>query len=157
MADPGRITEGWYASMILAGVLEDEYIEILSVATIVTCVDVFTLGMGAEQVSLPDSAEAGKLARSRPVGVAIGPGWSPTVSPEDAGPELDDFYDHGHLYIRRSLTLVPDELNRFWRLMNSLCMANPAVNELVGVERSISRAQIEFIATRVSAHLDCFY
>ena len=64
MADPGRITEGWYASMILAGVLEDEYIEILSVATIVTCVDVFTLGMGAEQVSLPDSAEAGKLARS---------------------------------------------------------------------------------------------
>ena len=110
-----------------------------------------------EELSLPDSAEGGEPARCRPIGVAIGPGWAPTVSPEDAGPELGDFYDHGHQYIRRSLTLVPDELNRFWRLMNSLYMANPAVNELEGVERSISRAQIEFIATRVSAHLDCFY
>ena len=157
VTDPGRITEGWYDSVIAAGVLEDEYIEILSLATIVTCVDVFARGLGAEELSLPESAGAGEPARSRPVGAAIGPGWSPTVAPEDAGPELGDFYVQGHQYIRRSLTLVPDELDRFWRLMNSLYMANPAVTELEGVERSISRGQIEFIATRVSAHLDCFY
>lgn len=80
-----------------------------------------------------------------------------TVAPEDVGPELGNFYDRGHQYIRRSLTLVPDELNRFWHLMDPLYMANPAVNELEGIERGISRAQIEFVATRVSAYLDCFY
>ena len=29
--------------------------------------------------------------------------------------------------------------------------------ELEGVDRAISRAQMEFIATRTSAYLDCFY
>ena len=35
--------------------------------------------------------------------------------------------------------------------------SDPAVVELEGIERAISRAQIEFIATRTSAYLDCFY
>ncbi len=157
VTDPGRITESWYESVIGAGVLEDEYIEILSLATIVTCIDTFTDALGMERWSLPESAESGSPECRRPLGAAVGPGWALTVSPDAAGPELGNFYDHGHQYIRRSLTLVPDELNRFWSLMNSLYMANPAVDELEGVDRAISRAQIEFIATRVSAYLDCFY
>ena len=157
VTDPGRITEGWYKSVIGAGVLEDEYIEIHSLATIVTCIDTFTDALGMERWSLPESAESGSPECRRPLGAAVGPGWALTVSPDAAGPELGNFYDHGHQYIRRSLTLVPDELNRFWSLLNSLYMANPAVDELEGVDRAISRAQIEFIATRVSAYLDCFY
>ena len=157
VTDPGRITESWYESVIGADILEDEYIEILSLATIVTCIDTFTDALGMERWSLPESAESGSPECRRPLGAAVGPGWALTVSPDAAGPELGNFYDHGHQYIRRSLTLVPDELNRFWSLMNSLYMANPAVDELEGVDRAISRAQIEFIATRVSAYLDCFY
>ena len=157
VTDPGRITESWYESVIGAGVLEDEYIEILSLATIVTCIDTFTDALGMERWSLPESTESGSPECRRPLCAAVGPGWALTVSPDAAGPELGNFYDHGHQYIRRSLTLVPDELNRFWSLMNSLYMATPAVDELEGVDRAISRAQIEFIATRVSAYLDCFY
>jgi hypothetical protein len=106
---------------------------------------------------MPTTTDQATPARKRPGGVKIGPGWAPTVAPEDAGSELGNFYDIGHQFIRRSLTLVPDELNRFWNLMDSLYMANPGVNELEGIDRAISRAQMEFIATRVSKYLDCFY
>ena len=88
----------------------------------------------------------------------MGPGWTPTVAPEDAGPELGDFYETGPAaYIRRALTLVPGEANRLWPLLNQLYLGNPLRVELEGVERAISRAQMEFIATRTSAYLDCFY
>lgn len=157
VTDSGRITESWYDSMIAAGILEDEFIELLSLATIVTCTDTFMRGIGVEQTPLPTTAAPGTPARKRPSGVKIGPGWTPTVAPEDAGPELGNFYDIGHQFIRRSLTLVPDELNRFWNLMNPLYLANPGVTELEGIDRAISRAQIEFTATRVSKYLDCFY
>ena len=157
VTDSGRIIEGWYDSVIASGILEDEYIEILSLTTIVTCIDTFTRAIGSEELMLPDTAEPGEPGRRRPRGVEVGPGWAPTVSPRNAGSEFGNFYDYGHQFIRRSFTLVPDELNRFWRLMNSLYMANPNVTELEGVERAISRAQIEFVATRVSAYLDCFY
>jgi len=157
VTDSGRITESWYDSMIAAGFVEDEFIELLSLTTIVTCVDVFVRGLGHAPIPLPTNADAGTPARTRPGGVKVGPGWAPTVAPEDAGPELGNFFDTGHQFIRRSLTLVPDELNRFWNLMNPLYMANPGVDELEGIDRAISRAQIEFVATRVSKYLDCFY
>jgi hypothetical protein len=157
VTDSGRITESWYDSMIAAGFVEDEFIELLSLTTIVTCVDTFVRGIGHAPIPLPAKAEAGMPARTRPSGVKVGPGWAPTVAPEDAGPELGNFFDTGHQFIRRSLTLVPDELYRFWNLMNPLYMANPGVDELEGVDRAISRAQIEFVATRVSKYLDCFY
>lgn len=157
VTDSGRITESWYHSTIAAGILEDEFIELLSLTTMVTCVDTFVRGIGLKPLTLPDSASTAEPARKRPGGVETGPGWAPTISPEMAGPELGNYYDNGHQYIRRSLTLVPEELRRFWNLMNALYMANPAVVELEGVDRGISRGQIEFVATRVSAYLDCFY
>jgi hypothetical protein len=143
--------------VIAAGIGEDEFIELLSVATMVTCADTFMRGIGLALAPLPTIAGPGVPARTRPGGARTGPGWAPTVGPEDAGPELGDFYDTGHQYIRRGLTLVPGELNRFWALMNPLYMSNPAVDELEGFDRATSRAQIEFVATRVSKYLDCFY
>jgi hypothetical protein len=96
VAGSGRITESWYDSMIASGIVEDEFIEILSLTTIVTCVDTFTRGIGLAELPLPKTAEAGTPARKRPGGVKIGRGWAPTVAPEDAGLELGDFYDVGH-------------------------------------------------------------
>ncbi|MBT7950468.1 MAG: hypothetical protein HN764_02480 [Gammaproteobacteria bacterium] len=157
VTDSGRITESWYDSMIAAGIIEDEFIELLSLSTMLTCIDTFTRGIGIESIALPTAADSTEPVRKRPGGVKTGPGWAPTVAPEDAGPELGNFYDIGHQFIRRSLTLVPDELNRFWNLMDPFYMANPGVNELEGIDRAISRAQIEFVATRVSKYLDCFY
>ena len=158
VTDSGRITESWYASAIAAGITEDEFIELLSLVTIVTGADTFMHGIGLPPLVLPTTGEQGTPPRRRPSGAKTGPGWTPTVAPEDAGPELGDFYEIGPAaYIRRALTLVPDEAYRFWPLLNQLYLSNPMRVELEGVDRAISRAQMEFIATRTLAYLDCFY
>ena len=46
VTDSGRITESWYDSTIVAGITEDEFIELLSLVTIVTGADTFMHGIG---------------------------------------------------------------------------------------------------------------
>ena len=46
VTDSGRITERWYRSVVPEPIPADVFIEILSVATLVTCCDVFNSGIG---------------------------------------------------------------------------------------------------------------
>jgi hypothetical protein len=156
VTDSSRITQAWYESIIGDDLCEDEFIEILSVTCITTSVDVLSLGLGVDPLVLSEP-NTGTPARTRPSGANPGPGWAWTVAPEDAGPELAGFYDFGPYYIRRALTLVPREAERFWNLMNELYLPDPAAEGVGKVERGISRAQIEFLAARVSALLGCYY
>ena len=41
--------------------------------------------------------------------------------------------------------------------MNLLYMPDPRIRELDGLDRSIGRAQMEFLASRASMMLDCYY
>ena len=71
------------------------------------------------------------------------------MTPADAGPDFADFYaNDSHFYIRRALTLLPSETRRMWDLLNVLYMEDPRIHELDGLDRAISRAQIEFLAAR---------
>ena len=80
------------------------------------------------------------------------------VNAEDALSDFEAFYaNDSHFYIRRSLTLLPDESIRLWDYLNTLYMPDPRVFELDGLERGINRAQIEFLAARASAVLGCYY
>lgn len=155
--DSGRLTERWYRGAREAGIGEDEFVEIVSVAIITTTVDAFALGIGMAPPALPEPV-AGMPHCVRAPQATLGPGWVSTIAPEDAGPDFEDFYaGESHFYIRRSLTLVPDEVRRFWELMDPLYMPDPRVNEIDGLDRAISRAQIEFLAARCSALLGCLY
>ncbi len=157
ITDPGRLTESWYRQARDSGIAEDEFIEIVSVAIICQTVDSFAFGIGMALPQLPEPG-AGQPARRRAREATLGPGWVSTIAPEDAPPDFADFYaNESHFYIRRCLTLVPEEVRRFWDLMNPLYLADPRVNELDGLDRAISRAQIEFLASRASALLECFY
>ena len=156
-ADSGRLTRAWYQGIRDAGVGEDEFVEIVSVAIIAAVIDSFMLGVGAPLPPLPEPV-AGEPPRRHVDEATPGPGWVSTIAPENAPDTFADFYAHeSYFYIRRSLTLVPDEVRRFWELMNPLYMADPRVPELEGLDRSISRAQIEFLAARASALLGCYY
>ena len=127
----------------------------MTVQAVVT--DCFTTAIGMETPSFPDAA-TGQPPRRHALEARPGPGWAATIAPEDAGPDFMDFYDNeSHFYIRRSLTLVPDETRRLWELLNALYMEDPRIYELEGLERGISRAQMEFLAARASALLGCYY
>ena len=155
--DSGRLTRSWYRVARDCGVGEDEFIEIVSVSIITATIDAFAAGIGLPVIDLP-GAQPGMPPRQHWAPATPGPGWVSTTAPEDGGAVLADFYaNEKHFNIKRTLTLVPDETLRFWALMDRLYMEDPRVPELDGLDRGISRAQIEFLAARCSALLGCFY
>lgn len=156
--DSGRMTSRSYERALSSGMAEDDFVEIVSVATLTQMIDVFSLGIGLPQMDLSAPLE-GTPPRIRTEKASPGPGWVPTIAGADASEDFQDFYANGYdqFYIRRSLTLVPRQVRQFWDLGDALYLPDPRASELDGIERSISRAQMEFLAARSSALLGCFY
>ncbi len=155
--DPGRLSKRWFQEALSSGLEEDEFIEIVSVCVQALAFDVFSTAIGMDLPPLP-AAKAGDPLRCRPPGAKTGPGWVATIGPKDAGPDFLDFYaNDSHFYIRRSMTLVQQETRRLWDLLNHLYLEDPRLFELEGLDRGISRAQMEFLAARASSLLGCYY
>ena len=157
VTDPGRLSERWFHEALSGDLLEDEFVEIISICVQALAIDIFTNAVGMELPPLP-MAEEGHPSRSRAPEAKSGPGWVATIAPEDAGPDFSNFYaNDSHFYIRRSLTLVKEETKRLWDLLNHLYLEDPRLFELEGLDRGISRAQMEYLAARVSSLLGCYY
>ncbi len=157
VTDPGRLTEKWCQQVQNSGLSEDEYVELVSITIITTAIDTFSIAVGIQVPDMP-VVVPGTPVRQRDPTATPGPGWVATIAPENAGTTFEDFYaNESHFYIRRSLTLVPDEARKFWDIMNPLYLEDPRVIELEGIDRAISRAQMEFLAARASMLLGCYY
>ncbi len=157
-SDSGRLTQSWFSEVLDAGIEEDEFIEIIGVAILAITIDAFADGIGVELAPL-SAPQPGTPLRERWERATPGPGWVSTTAPENAGPELEDHYvnGRGQFNIVRSLTLVPAAATQLFALLDCLYMPNPSIRELEGIDRSISRAQIEFLAARSSSLFGCFY
>jgi hypothetical protein len=157
VTDSGRLSKRWFKEAISAGLLEDEFIEIIILCVQTLAIDIFSTAIGMALPSLPN-ADKGYPARFRPPEAKIGPGWVATISPDDVRSDFSDFYaNESHFYIRRSMTLVKNETRNLWDLLDQLYIEDPRVFELQGLDRGISRAQMEFLAARASSLLGCFY
>lgn len=157
VTDSGRLTETWCRDVQEAGISEDEYVELVTVTIIATVIDTFARGIGVALPELP-TVQGGVPKCERDPTATPGPGWVATIAPENASPAFEDFYaNDSHFYIRRSLTLVPEEVRKFWDIMNPLYIEDPRVFELDGIDRAINRAQMEFLAARASMLLGCYY
>lgn len=156
--DSGRLTQDWLNEVLDSGVEEDEFVEIVGVAILGITIDSFVYGIGIDQAPLP-GPQPGTPPRTRWEGATPGPGWVSTTAPENAGAGLADHYvdGRGQFNIVRSLTLVPAAATQLFALLDCLYMPNPSIRELEGIDRSISRAQMEFLAARSSSLLGCFY
>lgn len=155
--DSGRMTSRVFEEAIEAGMLEDEFVEVISVAIETQAMDGYAFGVGLPKLPLPAPID-GAPPRERTEIAKMGPGWIPTVAPEDASPAFSDWYDNGyHFYIRRATTLLPRETRRYWELTRAFYLEDPRMHELDGLDRAITRAQTEFLAARASALLGCYY
>jgi len=155
--DSGRMTKRAIDDALASSILVDELVELFDTAIMTQTMDSFALGIGLPQVDLPH-VSPGAPDRIRRETVADGPGWVPTVAPEDASADFADFYADDFVFnIRRALTLIPREARRHWALARELYLEDPRYPELQGLDRSINRAQMEFLAARSSALLGCYY
>jgi hypothetical protein len=156
--DPGRLKREWFEGLKAAGLGDGPYVELLGVLVTVFGTDVFCRALGVPLHGLPDP-EAGPPTRIRPSSTCDEGAWVPTIpSGAAAGAEADLYADiPGRVpNVIRALSFVPDALRTLKDLGAAHYMTTAQMVDLTH-GRSITRAQMELIAGRVSALRACFY
>ena len=158
VTDAGRLTEKWCLEVQDHGIREDEYIELVTVSTIATVIDVFALAIGLPAPDLPPAQDGDPAA--------------PPRADRDPRPRLGRHHRPG-----KCRPGFRGFLRQRFRLLHPP-VAHPAARRgaqiLVGHESALhagpahprtgragpvdfSRAQMEFLASRASMMLDCYY
>jgi len=161
VADPGRLTHGWYKKTIdgtgdAGGIAETHFVEIVSVVAHTTAIDTFARGLGIPLRSLPDPRE-GEPSRYRPKEARQHQAWAPNIAWDEFGPAEADYFVGPESSIRRALTLVPDEARSFFDITSAQYLAGPQMRDFTREFRAITHLQIELLAARVSALNQCTY
>ena len=156
VTDPGRLSKAWYEQALAGGVEDTHYVEIIGVVITVVSVDVFCRGVGVPAHLLPSPVD-GEPSRRRPESAKLEAAWVPMIAQgKEKGPEADLYREGNHPHVGRALSLVPDEVRGMKSLLGAQYFPIHQVVDL-SLKRSISRAQMELIAGRVSALNGCFY
>ncbi|MDH4278937.1 MAG: hypothetical protein OEW83_12750, partial [Acidimicrobiia bacterium] len=140
--DPGRLSRAWADERIVELGVET-YTELVGLTAIVRCLDTFAEALGVERLEPPSAAD-GEPVRRRPDDVG------------DVGAWVPQSVDKTLANVSRALSFVP-ETNEVWRgLVNSHYSRGHEFLELTW-DRGLTRVQVEAVAARTTAELDCFY
>jgi alkylhydroperoxidase family enzyme len=155
--DPGRLSRRFFDDALAAGLDETEYVEIVGVVAQITNVDTVCRALGLDPHPLP-GPEPGEPSRRRPRGAKGGEAWVSMLAAADVSAEEADLYPpRGPApNVLRALSLVPDEVRRMSDLAAAQYMPPASVIDL-SRRRTLTRAQMELVAGRVSALNQCFY
>lgn len=156
VADPGRLTHGWYRNTVESGIEETHFVEIVSVVAHTTAIDTFAKGLGVPLRELP-AAQAGEPSHYRPAEARQHQAWAPNIAWDEFGPNEADYFVGPEANIRRALTLVPDEARGFFDVTAAQYLAGPQMRDFDREFRAITHLQIELLAARVSALNQCTY
>jgi hypothetical protein len=156
--DPGRLTRSWYEGLLSSGLSDGQYVETIGVIATVVAIETFSRGLGINPPPLP-IPEAGVPTRRRPKGAKLGSAWVPWIEAADLSDEEEGLYPIGRppANIRKALSLVPEEVTSFFDLVETQYIPGPAMRQFGQEFRSITHAQIELVAGRVSAINGCEY
>ena len=141
-SDPGRLTQVW-ADEMMTVLGEETYTELVGIAACTAVLDMFAWAMTGDDGQLGDNT-AGSPAKERPDDVG------------DVGAWVSQTTGTGMANVSRSLSLVP-VTNRAWvGLVQALYSRGPEFLDL-SWDRALSRPQVELVAARTTAELECFY
>ena len=157
VTDATRLSKSWLDHFVDA-LGDAHYVELLGVTVLSISVDRFHRALGLPLPALP-APTAGEPSRYRPAGARLDGAWVPMLPARAAtGAEADLYGGGGAPNVIRALSLVPDCV-RFMRKLSSVMYV--PIHQLTDLDadpgRAIDRAQIELIASRVSAVNECFY
>lgn len=157
VTDPGRLSRAWFHKVLAQGLEDTRYVEMIGVIVTVVSIDTFCRGIGFLPLHpLPEPIE-GDPSKHRPKGAEPEGAWVSMIAHRNAtGPEADLYREGRHPNVGRALSLVPDEVRGVKDLSAAQYFPGHQVID-VRLERSLSRAQMELIAGRVSALNQCFY
>ncbi len=158
VTDPGRLTQAWFERTMASGEITDaQYVEIIDVVVAVVSIDRFCRGIGVPLHPLPEP-EPGEPSRYRPATAQLETAWVPMIPVGGAvGAEADLWDAAGRVgNVIRALSLVPDAVRQLMDLSTAHYVPRDRLMDFAW-GRSLSRAQMELIAGRVSALRGCFY
>ena len=156
VADPGRLTHGWYTKTLESGIPDTHFVEIVSVIAHTTAIDTFAKGIGVPIRALPEP-QTGEPSNYRPAEARQHKAWAPNIAWDEFGPNEADYFVGRQANIRRALTLVPDEARSFFDVVSAQYLAGPQMTDFGNEFRAITHLQIELLAARVSALNQCTY
>ena len=147
--DPGRLTKSWFDALMSAGISPQAYVEIVSVVTSSVIIDTLHQSLGLAPPPLPD-AEAGQPSGHCNADAVDAGAWVPVLDAEQTLPEASALSLPRIPFILRAMGLVPSAVALFFQTFRPHYA-------LSNIPLSISQAQAEFTAARVSALNQCFY
>jgi hypothetical protein len=141
-SDPGRLTRTW-ADEMMTVLGEETYTELVGIAACTAVLDMFAWAMTSDDAELAGSA-VGTPANERPADVG------------DVGAWVSQTTGTGMANVSRSLSLVPVTNHAWVGLVQALYSRGPEFLDL-SWDRALSRPQVELVAARTTAELECFY
>jgi len=156
--DAGRLTRAWLDSLVAEGLSLEEYIEIVGTLVHTLSIDEFCRGLGLPLHELPEPV-AGEPSQRRPEHLVQEGAWVPMLPMRvDDGPESDIWEGALHGNVLRALSLVPDEVRTLTDLLDIHYIEYSQIADWTASPKgTLSRIQIELVASRVSGYNDCFY
>ena len=144
-SDPGRLTRDWANDMI-AALGEEVYTELVGIAAKTALLDMFAWAMSDSDATFRTSGDPdrGEPARHRPQTVG------------DVGAWVAQSTGSGMANVSRSLSLVPVTNQAWVGLVQALYSRGDGFLDLEW-KRGLSRPQVELVAARTTAELECFY
>ncbi len=155
--DSARLTRA-VVDRAAAALGEGDYVEMVATVGVLVTLDTFTLALGTDTLDLPPPVP-GEPERTAPPGAARRHNWVATVDPEQAEGLVARLYasDATVATVVEALTLAPRGAADFWRLAGPLYLKPDEPGPGHETEGSLTRAEVELIAARVSALNECFY
>ena len=141
-SDPGRLSRAWADEMI-AVLGEETYTELVGIAACTAVLDMFAWAMHGGDAEISAAVE-GEPSRVRPDGVG------------DVGAWVSQSTAPGNANVSRSLSLVP-VTNSAWVALVQAMYSRGAEFANLTWDRALSRPQVELVAARTTAELECFY
>ncbi len=142
-SDPGRLTRTW-ADRRMAELGAESYTELVGLTAIARTLDCFDQIIGRPPVDLPSTHIGDSPARQRPGDVG------------DVGAWVHQTVGKKRANVSRALSLVP-VTDRTWRALVDSHYSRGAEFMSLRWSRALTRVQVEAVAARTTAELDCFY
>lgn len=142
----GTITEEWYRQVLSEGMDPLEWVEIVGIVTATIPVVAFARAIGVPIPSIPTPVEGAPTGHiAHPLETAT-LNWVPVAAPADQVAS-----------VVQALSALPDEWENLWRLAAAQYMSDQQMVDPLWNRGTLSRAQMELIAARISLVRECFF
>ena len=159
IGDLPNVSREWFDETTSApGMSDARYIELLGTLVAIWSVDEVHRALGLPLEPLPEP-QPGAPGGYRPAGLAQRGSWPMTLAAgELAESEADIFYGFPRAAnVWAAMSLHPDSVRWLNDLFHAHYLSWHEISDLETEHRTLSRAQLEIMAARVSALNECFY